>query len=137
MFSTQSGGEPSSLQEAFSPSYPEPLLHEGEEEPTCGGPAGPLKKSISDSWDKEAGEKLHMVSPASDKGSVPCTEGGMQDKRNSSGKAENSPSCWCEVLWHLIYEVFVPPGLSWETEAATLIVKSFCTEQCCLLLSRS
>lgn len=86
---------------------------------------------------KEAGEKLHMVSPALDKSSVPCTEGGMQDKGNSTGKAENSPSCWCEVLWPLICEVFVPPGLSWETEAAALALKSFCREQYCLLLWRS
>ena len=68
----------------------------------------------------EAGEKLHTVSPAWDKGFIPCTEGGMEDKGTSSGKAENSPSCWCEVLWCLIYEVFVPLGLFWEMEAATL-----------------
>lgn len=59
------------------------LLQEGEEEHTCWGPARPFEESISDSWGKEAGEKLHMVSSAWDKGSVPCTEGGMQDKGNS------------------------------------------------------
>lgn len=78
-----------------------------------------------------------MVSLALDKGSVPCTEGGMQDKGNCTGNAENAPSCWCEVLWSLICEVFVPPSLSWETEAAALAVKSFCREQYCLLLWRS
>lgn len=104
------------------------LLQEGEQEPPCCGTAVPVKKSISDSWGKDAGEKLHVVSPALDKGSVPCSEGGTQNKRNSLGKAENSPSCWCEVLWHLIYEVFVPPGLFWETEAAALTVKGFCSE---------
>lgn len=138
MFSARSRGEPSSLQEAFSPSYPEPPCcrrvrrrrHAGEQQALL------RRASLSPAIRKQERSCTQSAQP-SDKGSVPCTEGVMQDKGNSSGKAENSPSCWCEVLWHLIYEVFVPPGLSWEMEAAALIVKSFCTEQCCLLLSRS
>lgn len=86
MFSAQSGVK-LSAGSFFSIIPVASLLQEGEEEPTRWGPAVLVKKSISDSWDKKVGEKLHMVSPASDKGSVSCTEGGMQDKGNSSGKA--------------------------------------------------